>query len=248
MLQSHSFAGTGIIYAAATFLRYESGSAPGLSDAIRLRADGSDLGVFRPGDSVRITSAASRWEIEPVAGALCVGVIRLGTGSIDSARIIGDVRVIDSSAKKTEEGKQFLRSNFRDAGAFQCVCALAANGVRVAIRRMFVLSDVAGDVMMCSGSGIGTSQFNNQVSPNKLVGGPNSVALVCAGTAVASTLLTPAEMPGCVTVSRFTVQANQVFSLDLNSSPIIIGDTKTIAFLGLVNTRALSVAWEFEEL
>ncbi len=94
MLQTLTFAGPRLINAAASFFRYESGSAGGADESIRLRADGQDLGTYYPGDSVELPQACSSWEISPTSSA-CAGIVRLGVGRVQSARLSGRVSVVD---------------------------------------------------------------------------------------------------------------------------------------------------------
>lgn len=94
MLQSFSFNGARQIDAKASFFRYDSGSSGGGDESLRVRADGNDLGLYLPGDAITLPAPATRWEIVPVIAA-CAGTVRLGMGSIASARLSGTVRVID---------------------------------------------------------------------------------------------------------------------------------------------------------
>ena len=98
MLQTYTFSqaqgATRQIDAKGVFFRYESGSAGGLDDSIRIRADGNDLGLFYPGDDVTLPVPCSRWEIIPVSTGAS-GVVRVGMGQIKSGRLAGNVRVVD---------------------------------------------------------------------------------------------------------------------------------------------------------
>jgi hypothetical protein len=72
--------------AKATFLRYEKSLVPGADESVRIRADGNDLGLFLPGDSVEIHQAAERWNVTPV-DPTTTGVLRLGMGRVTSSRV-----------------------------------------------------------------------------------------------------------------------------------------------------------------
>lgn len=109
MLQTLNFNGPRQINAQATFFRYESGSAGGADESIRVRADGSDLGLFWPGDSVELKDPAKLWEIVP-ATTSCAGVVRVGMGRVQSARLVGTVRVIDGERDKVAAGLCFRGS------------------------------------------------------------------------------------------------------------------------------------------
>lgn len=94
MLQTLTFDGARVINAEASFFRYESGSAGGADESIKVRADGQDLGLYFPGDSVELPDRRSMWELVPTT-ATCRGVVRVGVGRVQSARLSGSVRVID---------------------------------------------------------------------------------------------------------------------------------------------------------
>lgn len=110
MLQTLTFSGQGrMIQMQASFLRYESGSAGGADESIRVRADGQDLGNYYPGDAIELPQAMSSWEITPTSGA-CAGIVRLGVGRVQSARLVGTVRVIDGERDKVLAGVCFRGS------------------------------------------------------------------------------------------------------------------------------------------
>lgn len=100
MLQTLNFNGPRQINAQATFFRYESGSAGGADESIRVRAGGSDLGLYWPGDSVELPEAVSIIEIVPTTPS-CAGVVRVGLGRVQSARLAGTVQVIDTDRATT---------------------------------------------------------------------------------------------------------------------------------------------------
>lgn len=108
MLQTFNVpAGGRIVNAKASFFRYESASAAGADESVRVRADGNDLGTYLPGDSIKLPINAASWEITPVTGAATC-IVRLGIGGIESSRIFGNVRIIDSSVDKSLAGRQFI--------------------------------------------------------------------------------------------------------------------------------------------
>jgi hypothetical protein len=109
MLQTLTFSGPRLINAAASFFRYESGSAGGADESIRVRADGQDLGLYFPGDAIELPQAMGAWEITPSTPA-CAGTVRLGVGRVQSARLVGTVRVIDGERDKVAAGVCFRGS------------------------------------------------------------------------------------------------------------------------------------------
>ena len=94
MLQTYSFSGPRVINAKGTFFAYLT-SAGSTAQEIRVRADGQDLGVYMPGDNIRLPESATMWEIIPTNPA-SVGTVRIGVAQTDSNRVSGDVSVIDS--------------------------------------------------------------------------------------------------------------------------------------------------------
>lgn len=106
MLQTLNFNGPRQINAAATFFRYESGSAGGADESIRVRADGQDLGIYWPGDAVELPVQRTTWDIIPTTQTTA-GVLRLGNGRVSSARLVGTVRIIDGERDKVTAGQAF---------------------------------------------------------------------------------------------------------------------------------------------
>lgn len=107
MLQTLAFpAGGRQINAKGVFFRYESSGTPGIDQAIKLRADGQDLGTYVPGDSIELATPAAQWEVVPLV-ATCVGVVRVGMGRITSSRVAGVVSVVDGNREKVAGGVCF---------------------------------------------------------------------------------------------------------------------------------------------
>jgi hypothetical protein len=106
MLQTIEFRGARQADAKASFFRYETCNAGGASQAIRVRADGNDLGLFLPGDYVNLPVFATRWEVIP-ATATATGTFRLGVGNVGSSRLTGVVSVVDANRDDVLAGKSF---------------------------------------------------------------------------------------------------------------------------------------------
>lgn len=106
MLQTLNFKGPRQINGSGTFFRYESGSAGGADESIRVRADGQDLGIYWPGDSIELPDERKTWDIIPTTPTT-VGVVRVGVGRVQSARLVGNVRVIDGERDKVASGVCF---------------------------------------------------------------------------------------------------------------------------------------------
>lgn len=96
MLQNFAIpAGGRIVNAQADYFRYESCNSSGLDETIRVRADGSDMGMYLPGDQIELPIHAISWEITPVTPA-ATAVVRLGVGRVRSSRVSGNTTVIDA--------------------------------------------------------------------------------------------------------------------------------------------------------
>lgn len=142
MLQTLSFNGPRIINAAATFFRYESAAVDSVDQGIKLRADGADLGIYYPGDSVELPSRAKQWEISPLA-ATGGGVVRLGLGRVASARLVGVVAVSNKiGAGVSQAGGS---GNTTTVGAYAAVQVVApATNPRGVVVRRTVVSATSG--------------------------------------------------------------------------------------------------------
>lgn len=86
MFQNFKFDASGRqIAAAASFIRYEAETGGAVNAAVKVRADGQDLGEWLPGDSAELPAVVSLIELQPVAGA--VGSFRTGVGKISVNRV-----------------------------------------------------------------------------------------------------------------------------------------------------------------
>jgi hypothetical protein len=90
MIQDFSFGTAGrLINARGQFFRYETGSSS--TKPIRVKADGNDLGLYLPGDSIELPVPASAWEVTPVdpsPNTGTTGTVRVGSGRVSSSRIV----------------------------------------------------------------------------------------------------------------------------------------------------------------
>lgn len=247
MLQTFSVDGTGRqIDAAARFFRYESGSAAGADEAIRVYADGNDLGTYLPGDAVRLPVNATRWVLTPASSAL-VATVRLGIGSVESARLVGTVRVVDEGVTKTDAGRQYISSTRRGAtGGKFSIAGVLAGARRVVVKRIGVATDVAGRMLLVYGTGAPTDTPSQQTIVNKRLGGADASALRATGLSVAQAPTT-AELPGSVSMQSLFAPANTLAEL-LLTTPIVL---PVGYFLGVVGPAVLTEAnfqFDIEEL
>lgn len=117
MLQTFNVpAGGRIINAKARFFRFESAGFDTTDQTLRLRADGQDLGVYLPGDSITLPIDAKTWEVAP-ASATQTSVVRLGIGTVQTARLLGVVQVVDTNKARTIAANGFAHAGSRGASA-----------------------------------------------------------------------------------------------------------------------------------
>jgi hypothetical protein len=248
MLQTFSFDGTGRqIDAKASFMRYESGSAAGGNTAVRVTADSNDLGTYLPGDSIELPTDCKRWNVVPLDAA-CTGVLRLGLGRVQSARLVGQVSVIDAGAEKTNAGRQYWGITSYSDAANQSVLAIYANLQTVAIRRLTISSPTAGDVMIGASALIGTSHANVVTPRNKKSAGAAPVFQLRAGLAVPSTAPTGAEIPSWSLIGRRTLAAGIDMVLEFDKAPLLLTGGNLLNVIGLVANRQLNLMVDCEEL
>jgi len=251
MLQTFSFDGTGRqIDTAASFFRYESADVIGGDESLRVYADGNDLGTYLPGDSVRLPVNATRWVITPVNSA-CVGTVRLGIGTVDSSRLVGNVRVIDSGADKTLEGNQFLGTVLKSAtaGAYSVAAIKSkAGGPVLAIRTLGVSSSIAGDVSFgwCDDGGTATPD-TAQTWRNRDVSGANSTAWKSTGTTAASNPTVGEMVGGFRDFGRIALPASELTIIPY-TTPIIVRPGTVLYVRDSAVNRDLSLYVGFEEL
>lgn len=186
MLQTLTFNGQRIINAAASFFRYESGSAGGADESIKLRADGQDLGIYYPGDSVELPDQRGMWEITP-ASAACAGTVRLGVGRVQSARLVGTVQIIDGERNKVMAGVCFR--GVVQSGSINAATAELWNPAGSA-KNLFVQA-VRGGASVADAWGIVTTDFQlvnaGPATSNLDRNGQASVALMRWGDATTMT-------------------------------------------------------------
>lgn len=247
MLQTIAFpAGGRQIDAKASFFRYESCSANGADESMRVRADGNDLGLFLPGDYVDLPMAATRWELTTVTGT-ATGTVRLGMGEVGSSRLTGNVRVIDQSADKTAAGRQFYSSALYPADAANVsFVGVLPNGAQVAVRALVLQSATAGAVRLGRGTAGGTTTATNAAMENKLIGAAASAARKFYGIAATAN---PAagEIAGYSQIASFYLSANQPFTVEFKE-PLILSGTNVLAINGGVINRDISSVFAIEEI
>jgi hypothetical protein len=245
MLQLFAFSGPRIINAQATFFKLETSVAVGADEAVRVRADGQDLGTYLPGDSITLPTPSVMWEITPVT-ATAVGSVRLGMGEVGSARIAGSVRVIDQGADKTLLGAQYLNSStvLADAAAMSLAGLRPVNRT-IALKRIAVQSDTAGNVFIARGQS-GTAVISSQKARNKDFSGAASDGdIISAKTATTSP--TPTEIPGWDRWVRVYAPANTAIEVPM-TTPIIMKPGAVLYVSGETLNRQVSAIFDFEEL
>lgn len=247
MLQTFTFSGARMIHARGTFARYEAGTAGGADETIRLRADGQDLGLYRPGDSIELPMPASVWELQPVTPTTS-GELRIGMGRVQSARLVGNVRVIDVGSEKTAVGQQFLGSGA--AGPFStngCMVGLRSLSRQVNVKSISASSTNAGEVLLwsCTGDPTANQSITAGFAVNKLIGAPASSARRITGT-TAGIDPTVGELPGANPITSVWVPANQTTPVPITTPIVLPAGAGLVVHCRALN-RNVAVLLDFEE-
>lgn len=141
MLQTYGFAGPRDINAQGYFFLYQASNAAtiGASDLVNVEVDGQPLGELRPGDSIRLPEGAQRWTLTPADPALA-GTVLIGDGEAQTARISGQVEIINGEVAKTLKGSNYYGIFGRpgQASVFAAVGVFNGtnNGTSVAIHQL----------------------------------------------------------------------------------------------------------------
>ncbi len=239
MLQTLNFSGARQVNAKASFFRYESGTAGGADESIRVRADGNDLGTFLPGDYLKLPFEASRWELTPLT-ASAVGVVRLGLGEVGSSRLVGNVRVIDGERDKVAAGVCY-RGSSAVAGASNGPF-IQVNNPPGSLFNLFVQAVRMGSLQADS-YGIGTSASQ---LPNLVAGA--TANLNRSGPASAGQIRT--DNTGTVQTATKQIAAGYVQASSDSTivfpRPLLIrpGESAYCYLLGLTNNLRATFEWE----
>jgi hypothetical protein len=233
------------IAAAGDEIFYESGTPSGGTDdriIVRPERGGSQV-VLRPGQGFKYPEGSQQWRISANApGVTVAGVVVIGSGIFRNGRVIGDVTVIDSGKALTRQARTFFgsRSTAAAAGLFGFVAIWnpPASGFNVAVRRIAIGSDVAGNMIM----GRVTADINvadNTTAQNKLLAAANSSARWKSNTDAGAT---GAAGWGYSGILIAPVSANQMFEIPIRD-PIVIPPGAGLAVRGpAVNTLTLLIA------
>ncbi len=120
MSARYEFTGRRLVQSFSKVFYYVSSNASsmGISDYIRVFADGNDLGKFQPGETIKKKENVSQWEIIPDAPTLS-GVVSIGMDEVSSQRIDISGPVINQPAglQYARAGELFTGTAWRDASA-----------------------------------------------------------------------------------------------------------------------------------
>jgi len=209
MLQTINIpAGGRIVNAKASFFRYESASAGGADESLRVRADGNDLGTYLPGDAITLPIDAKNWELTPVTPT-ATATVRLGIAGVQSARLTGVVSVVDAGKQRTIAGQAFMGRATMGAGAGTFAAVQLFNptgsGVRAVVEAVSMQCSLAGTLYACL---VNVSKTAVVLGKSKLGGGADSVSIMqtATGATFASLDLLGKEMLQLVNTANVALQ------------------------------------------
>lgn len=252
-MQSHDFRGLlTVVNARGRFVLYASCRSYDLgvstTDEITLYIDGQNAGTRRPGDFIELPKAASRWEI--VAGDPAqYGQLIIGDGKSGTARMVGNVRVIDAGLEATNRGFEYFGSVSLGAIVGRAgMCGILAGARAVAIKGLTVWQNAAGSVRITAASGAPTNIPGLGAGLlNKRIGFPESLALAATGQA---TLVVPP--PPDLPVPNWFVQNIPVDGVNEAgvkfTAPFIIQPGMWFGAVGSAPNVQVRIAFEFSEI
>lgn len=184
MLQTYNIpAGGRIVNAKARFFRYESASASGADESMRVRADGNDLGTYLPGDSITLPVDASTWELTPVTPT-ATALVRVGIAGVQSARLTGVVSSVDAGKMRTVSNTAFMARGTTTVGAATVAAVQLWNpvgsGRRAVVEAISMQCSVASTMYAAL---VNVSRTDLALGVSKLGGGAPSVMKSQSGSA-----------------------------------------------------------------
>lgn len=249
MLTEITFSGSRVADAKATFFLYQSCvNVAGVDDRIKVYADGTYLGQYRPGDSVRLPQAALRWYFESSNASLGVVSLLLGVGDVRLSSVPGLVKIADDSASLTLQGSQFTAAATGAANATKFrMAGLLAGAKALKIKRCAIASGTVGRLVLHYGTGAPTDTPATSAVSNKLLGGANALAVRSFALCAAITP-TGVELPGVTPlIGDYVSVVNQKTEI-LLSTPFVVPAGYWFGVVGsAINTDATFFA-DFEEL
>nr|WP_295075361.1 hypothetical protein [uncultured Roseateles sp.] len=238
MLQVLNFSGARQINGKASFFRYESCSAGGADESIRVRADGNDLGTFLPGDYVKLPIEAERWEVTP-ATPTAIGAVRLGLGEVGSARLTGVVSVVDGEKQKVMAGQCFRGSQAKTgatSGPLIQVWNPPGSGKNLLVQAIRIGCSAADAYGITSATSALPSAMPGITNMRR--GGMASVAGIYSDN-------TGAAVTGALQVAGGYVQANSDVFIQFPRQLLIAPGEGVIAYAqGVATTVRINFEWE----
>ena len=163
MFQTFTIPAAGrLVNAQATFFRYETADPAAVDQAIRVRADGQDLGSYLPGDGVELTFAAKEWEFKPASGG-DAAVVRVGMGRISSTRIVASLSGAQSTNIVTNKAPQATVTQSQKTVTSSSAQLLAANASRQYL--LVQNKDSSGTVYLVFGGAAATTALGLAIPP-----------------------------------------------------------------------------------
>lgn len=247
MIQNFVFNGARIVNAQASFFKLESCNAQGADESVRVRADGQDLGLYLPGDSIRLPSAKVQWEITPVK-ATAVGMVRLGMGDVGSSRITGTVRVEDEGVERTLRGEQYIiyQRSGGVPGKHRLVGVTAGSRI-VVIKKCAFNSAVDGVGVVFSGTAAPTDGYGPGMPNvrNKRIGGALAQAVRFFAEAAGATPTT-VEVPGFDGMFSIPFKAGVQYEMPL-TTPIVLAPGMCFGVSSPAPNQEMTIVLDIEE-
>lgn len=180
MLQTYQFHGARVVNTPGRFMLYQRATDPNYDDEITVYCEGVSIGLYRPGDSVQIPKEVDTWEIVPTAPQQR-GLVVIGYGQVNTARVSGVVDVNDSAVARGLLGLTYFGSLSRQAVAGKFgVVGIYADNQTLLLRGVTTFAGASGTAVAWRGTGTPTTPLNERAITNKVTSGPVSASRLAA--------------------------------------------------------------------
>ncbi len=121
-------------------------------DSVRVKVDGQDLGVFSPGDYLKMPRAGTAWEFilnGTPTGSGAIYVFKLAKGLAGSLGVEGVVSIAAAGSRRSLLGGQMMGVSEGTSAAAEfpyCICLSGAGGAAMSVQKLWISSTVAQKV------------------------------------------------------------------------------------------------------